>query len=136
MRALLLLLALPLWATDDDKRDSPAVVVEADRRNEKNAQQYTYVQETVRFAADKDGQMRQTGTETHEVIFVEGLKYEKLIAREGKPLTPKEQAKVDKDMRQTAAERRKRAHPTSPGGAVSRIEPIQSQDHRPWIAER
>jgi len=123
MRALLLLLALPLWATDDVNTILRHVVA-ADHRNEKNAQQYTYIQETIRFALDKDGQMRQTSTVTHEVIFVEGLKYEKLVAREGKPLTPKEQAKVDKDMSQTAAERRKRAHPTSPGGAVARTSPF------------
>lgn len=119
MRALLLLplLSLRLWAAEDVNAILKHLI-ENQRKNDKAAQQYTFVQQTERYVFDKDGQARQTGSETHDVIFVEGLKYEKLVAREGKPLSAHEQAQVEKDMRQTAAERRKHLHPIASGGAI------------------
>jgi hypothetical protein len=117
MRLLLLLVALPLWAADDVNAILKRLI-ETERKNDKAAQQYTYVEATERYVFDKDGQARKTESDTHEVIFVEGLKYEKLVAHDGKPLSPRDRARVEKDMQQTAAERRKHAHQTAPGGAV------------------
>jgi hypothetical protein len=111
-------LALPLWGAED----ANAIVsrlIQAQDAGDKLDEQYTYVQETRRFRFDKDGRPRQTEWETHEIIFVEGMAYEKLVAREGKPLSAKEQAKVAKDMQETAAYRRAHSRRLAPGGVVS-----------------
>jgi hypothetical protein len=47
------------------------------------------------------------------------LKFNKLVARNGKPLSRREQAQVEKSMRLTAEERRKRQRPTAPGGVIT-----------------
>lgn len=117
MRCLLLLLALPLWAADD----ADAILqrlVKAQEKNDQLATQYTYTEQLERFSFDRAGQPHSTGSETHDVIFVEGLRYEKLVERNGQPLSAKEQAQVEKQMQQTAAERRRMGHAVSPGGAV------------------
>jgi len=118
MRILLLLLALPLWAADD----VDAIIkraIEAQRQNDPRAQQYTFVQQTQHLTLNKAGEAHETSSATHEVIFVEGLKYQKLVARNGKPLNAKEAAQVETAMRQTAEDRRKHVHEGPVGGVVS-----------------
>jgi hypothetical protein len=117
MRALLLLVVVPLWGAEDVTAILHRLV-EAEQNNAKAAQQYTYVEDFARFRFDKDGQPRQTESNTSEVIFVEGLAYRKLVARDGKPLSPREQAQVEKQMQQTAAERRKTQRRVSAGGSI------------------
>ncbi len=80
---------------------------EADKQNDERAKQYTYVEETDNFEYDKHGQAKKTGSVTNDVIFVEGESYKRLVARDGKPLPPKEEAKEEKKLQQTAEERRK-----------------------------
>jgi hypothetical protein len=113
MRFFFLLAVLPLWAADD----ANAILrryLDADELNDKKAEQYTYVQDSAWFVRDKNGELHQNRSETHEVIFIEGLTYRKLVARNGKPLDAKEKAKVDKKMRETAEQRRKQ--PREPDG--------------------
>lgn len=80
---------------------------QADTQNEEQARQYTYVEETDNFEYDKHGQAKKTGSVTNDVIFVEGESYKRLVARDGKPLPPKEEAKEEKKLQQTAEQRRK-----------------------------
>jgi hypothetical protein len=106
-RALLALsmLLVPLCAQDVD-----AIIQhnrEANKQNDERANQYTYIEETDNFEYDKQGHAKKTGSETHDVIFVEGESYKRLVARDGKPLPPKEEAKEEKKLQQTAEERRK-----------------------------
>ncbi|HEY3841129.1 MAG TPA: hypothetical protein VGL72_31375 [Bryobacteraceae bacterium] len=112
------LLALPLCAADDASSLIKRLI-EAERNNNRRAEQYTYRQQTDRFVLDKKDKPRKTQSETHDVIFVEGMRYEKLIARNGKPLNIRDQARVEKDMRQTAEERRRREHPLPAGGIIT-----------------
>lgn len=118
MRLLLLLATLPLWAADD----ANAIVrrlIDADNRNDEKAEQYTYVQDNAWFAPGKNGEFKQSRSETLEVIFIEGLTYRKLVARNGKPIDAKEKAKVEKEMRQTAEQRRKHRAPAEGGGITN-----------------
>ncbi len=117
MHALLVLLAaLPLGAADDANAILQRVVA-AEAQNVKLARQYTSVEETTWFTYDRRGQLHKNRSETHEVIFVEGVKYRKLTARNGKRLSAREKARVEEEMRETAAERRR--HPQyAPGGSV------------------
>ena len=106
MRLLLLLAALPAWGADD----ANAILqryIDAGSRNREIAAQYTYVERIDHFFFDKKGNATKDWSETHDVIFVEGLQYKRLVARNDKPLDAREAAKEDKRLRRTAAERRK-----------------------------
>lgn len=118
IRLLVLLSALPLFGADNVHLVIERLIT-TQNQNDERAQQYTYTEETERFAFDKRGKARKTEAETHEVIFVEGIKYKKLVARNGKPLSAHEKAQVEKDMRLTAEERRKHQTPLPPGGVIS-----------------
>ena len=103
--ALLLLVTLPLWGTED----ANVIVkrfIEAQGKNWERASQYTYVEQADFFSFDKSGQPKRDRSETYEIIFVEGLTYKKLVARNERPLEPKEQSKVEKLMQRMAKERR------------------------------
>jgi len=117
MRPLVLLLAvLPLPAADDAHTILQRLI-DAQAQNDQLAKQYTNLEETEWFTYEKNGQLHKNRSETHEIIFVEGVNYKKLTARNGKPLSAREAAQVDWEMRETAEERRK--HPqTAPGGAI------------------
>lgn len=118
MRLLLLLAAMPLWAADD----ANAILrryLEADELNDKKAEQYICVEDRVWFSRDKSGELKQNRSETAEMIFVEGIAYRKLVARNGKPLDAKEKARVDKQMRETAEYRRKHRVWPDGGGFIA-----------------
>jgi hypothetical protein len=126
MPLILLLFTLRLWAADD----VDAIIkrlIQAERDNSKRAEQYTYQEETERYIFTSKGKARMTQSETHDVIFVEGLQYKKLVARNDKPLSTREQARVEKDMRQTAEERRRQEHPLPKGGVVIFSGPLSHQ---------
>jgi hypothetical protein len=106
---VVLLAILPVWGAED----ANAIVkrsIEAQSKNWERASQYTYVEQADYFSFDKNGQPKKDRSETHEIIFVEGLTYKKLIARNERPLEPKEQSKVDKLMQRIAKERREQRH--------------------------
>ena len=117
MRTLLLLLAaLPLPAAEDANAILRRLI-EADNQDHQLAGQYTYREETTWFRFDRSGRPHKNSTETHDVIFVEGVNFRKLIARNGKPLSAREAAQVEKEMQETAAERR-RHPPIAAGGSI------------------
>jgi hypothetical protein len=118
MRFALFLAVLPLWAADDANTILQRLV-EAQQRNDEKATQYTYVEDAAWFVRDKNGELHQNRSETHEVIFVEGLRYKKLLARNNKPISAKEQVQVEKEMRQTAEERRRHHQVTPSGGRIA-----------------
>jgi len=105
VKGLLLLAVLPARATED-ANDILKRFIEARNSNWKRASQYTYVEQAEFFSFNKTGQPKKDRSETHEIIFLEGLAYKKLIARNERPLATKEQAKQEKDMRRIAADRR------------------------------
>jgi len=106
MRLLPLLIAVPLWAAED----ADAILrrmVEAQTQNREPSQQYTYREDLQFFDYHKNGQTKKKNSRTYDVLYVEGLQYRRLVARDGKPLSKREEAREEKKMQQTAAERRK-----------------------------
>jgi hypothetical protein len=104
--SLLALLTLTFLAQEHpDANDIVKRFIAADKQNGEQARQYTYVQRADHFEFDK-GQPKKVGSETREIIFVEGETFEKLVSRNDKPLGAKEQAKEDKRQQQVAEERR------------------------------
>jgi len=106
VKTLFLLALAPVWA-DDRAGDILKRHLEAEVLNAKRAAEYAYIERKDNFGFDKAGSRRKESSETHDVIFVEGEPYRKLIARNERPLDAKEVAKEEKKMRSAAEARRR-----------------------------
>ncbi len=63
---------------------------------EKILDNYSYKQKITKREIGKDGILRATESETYQLSFYKGYRIRRLIEKEGKPLSPKQQAKQDK----------------------------------------
>jgi hypothetical protein len=106
MQLAAFLIALPLLAADNSVEIVKRFIA-ADNKNWERASQYTYVSQADHFSYGKNGAPKKESSETHEIIFVEGGEYKKLIARNDRPLDAKEKAREEKNLLRIAAERRK-----------------------------
>ena len=104
---LVLLAALPAWAGDDPNRILKQFI-EAEKENRERICQYTYVEQADFFRFDKNSQPRKDRSETHQIVFVEGEPYKRLVARNEWPLEAKEEAMESKKLRLIAEERLRR----------------------------
>ena len=103
-----------------------------DFTNFENRKNYTYQERTEVRMYDGKGKLAKTEVETHEILILEGQPYERLIARNDKPLSEKdvekEQKKLDKEVekrrRQSASEKAKLDK------GASRREKIPARVHR------
>jgi hypothetical protein len=73
---------------------------EVDRILEK----YTYTEAITRREIDSNGQMKVKESETFELTFYKGNRIRRLVAKNGKPLTPKEEADEQKDVEKRVRE--------------------------------
>lgn len=64
---------------------------------EKMLDTYSFVQKSTKREFDKDGRLRETESETRQLSFYKGYRISRLIEKNGKPLTEKEQREADKD---------------------------------------
>jgi hypothetical protein len=115
MRALLtVLLAMPALA--QDPREIFRRSVEKDQVNRALRQQYTFIEKSVEKELDKDGQPKKTESSVHDVSILYGHQFRRLIEKDGKPLSTKDQQKEKERLEkftakwthETAEERRKR----------------------------
>jgi hypothetical protein len=58
---------------------------------------YSYEQKIIKRELGKDGVLREKESETFQLSFYKGQRISRLIAKNGRPLTEKEQAEADKD---------------------------------------
>ncbi len=63
---------------------------------ERILEDYSYKQKVISRKLTKDGRLRETESETVQLTFYKGYRIERLIAKNGKPLTPKQQKDADK----------------------------------------
>ncbi|GIU77357.1 MAG: hypothetical protein KatS3mg005_0595 [Bryobacteraceae bacterium] len=100
---------LAVHAQDPDPLEIIRRSVEKDRLNFERANDYSYVQHTEQRMLDKDGRVAKVESRTYDVIVIDGEPYEKLIAKDGKPLSEsearKEQEKLDRELARRRAER-------------------------------
>ena len=81
--------------------------IEERKANLPRARQYTLTNKETHIFFDGKGEEKSRSSKTFDVVFLEGDTYRKLIARDDKPLSAGEAAKVEKEMQKTAEERRK-----------------------------
>ncbi len=110
MTPCLLLPLLAVHAQEPDPLDIVRRSVEKDRLNFERANDYSYVQHTEQRRFSRGGRVSRFESRTFDVIVIDGEPYEKLIAKDGRPLSEsearKEQAKLDREL-----ERRRREKP-------------------------
>ena len=81
-------------------------VAEKDMVNDMRQRDYTYIEREEEHRLDGKGQVKSTETKTSEVMMVYGDQIERLIAKNDKPLSPKDAAKEDERI-QKITEKRK-----------------------------
>ena len=65
---------------------------------------YSYNQKQINREVGKDGVLRETGSETIQLSFYKGNRIQRQIEKNGKPLSEKEQRKVDEDVQKRVEE--------------------------------
>jgi hypothetical protein len=93
-----LLLSLGGALLAQDPREIIRKSVERDLTNFERARNYTFIQRAEEREIDGKGNVKKTDIETHEIIFLAGRPYEKLISRDDKPLDSKEARKEEEKM--------------------------------------
>ena len=102
--------------------------VAATDRNWKEAPNYVYTLHEVDKKLDSDGNVKSETINTWEVMVLDGSEYKKLLARNGKPLTPKQKAAEEKKY---WAEKWRREHqsPSERATRIAKYEKERKQDH-------
>ena len=106
---------------------------ERDEKNDLIARQYTFQQRIEKRNLDRQGEIKSSKSLTHDVTLLDGSAYERLIAKNDRPLSPneeqKEQRKLDKSIRKMQNE-------TSKQRARRLAERDKAKkEQRKWIAE-
>jgi len=81
-------------------------VAEKDMVNDMRQRDYTYIEREEEHRLDGKGQVKSTETKTSEVMMVYGDQIERLIAKNDKPLSPKDAAKEDERIQKITAKRK------------------------------
>ncbi len=71
---------------------------------EKILEDYTYKQQIIKRELEDDGKLRVTESETFQLSFYEGYRIQRLIAKDGKPLSANEQKDADEDAQKRVRE--------------------------------
>ena len=93
------------------------VVADKDIENDKRQRDYTYIEQEVQNNLDGKGRVKSTETKTYEIMEIYGEQMQRLIEKDGKPLSEKEAAKeetkiqkaIDKRKNESEGDRKKRA---------------------------
>ncbi len=91
---------------------TPAVLLADVERNEKRMEalqrDYTYHVHTEEQQLDKNGAVKKTETEDAESLTIDGIRVDRVTARNGKPLTPEEQGKENDRIDKVVAKAKQR----------------------------
>jgi hypothetical protein len=133
--------ASPQWATAENAtplssnqiRDLIQRAAENDMENEKKLLNYTYVEYTEEHRLDGKGQVKSTETKTREVMILYGGQVERLVAKNGKPLSPKQAEEEDARI-QKIIDKRKNETPEQTAKRLKQEEK-EREDTRRFIRE-
>ena len=106
MRLIPVLLLAGASLLAQDARDIVRKSVHLDSRNWNLAKEYTYVERVHFREFDDEGKLKRTRRRAHEVMFLYGQTYRKLVERDDKPLPPDEVRLEEEKLNRAIAERR------------------------------
>src|SRR5262245_61464556 len=91
--------------------DVPALLKEVGKNQDevdRLLEKYTYTETITKRELDSNGRMKVKESETFEMTFHKGARIRRLVAKNGKPLSPKEEADAQKDVEKRIREIEKR----------------------------
>jgi len=100
-------LAVSVCLGAEDTREIVRRSVNVGDENLKAARNYTFRERSEERTLDGAGRVTKTESETRDITVLSGSPYRRLIARDDKPLPPKDERKEDEKLRKIAEERRK-----------------------------
>ncbi|MBA3693964.1 MAG: hypothetical protein H0W77_11095, partial [Acidobacteria bacterium] len=87
--------------------DIPRLLMELQKNEDKIdeiLEDYSYTQKSIKRELGKDGVLRETESETFQLSFYKGNRIRRLVEKNGKPLSEKEQTDEDKNVQKRVAE--------------------------------
>ena len=124
----------------DEKRSEPtdplAIMrraVQKDIFNWEEAKDYTYLERSQEDTLDGDGHVKSSKSETNEILVLYGEPFERMVAKDDKPLSDKEKKKQDEEFEK---ETRKRENET-PEERQKRLQKYEKEreDGRAFVRE-
>lgn len=123
----------PASLTPDEVKQLIQKAAENDIENDKKAHNYTYIQREEDHKLDSKGEVKSTESTTSEVLMLYGSEVDRVIAKNDKPLSPKDAAKeeekiqkiIDKRKNETEEQREKRL----------KAEEKDREESRQWVRE-
>jgi hypothetical protein len=103
----MLWLALPALVSAQDPLEIIHRATELDRRDTELSRSYTFLQRQERRDMDSKGRVTKTESETFDVTLLEGSPYRRLVARNDRPLSAKDQHKEEEKLQKSIEDRRK-----------------------------
>src|SRR5262249_13626444 len=130
--------------------DIPALLKEVGKNEDeidRLLEKYTYTETVTKRELDSNGQMKIKESETFELTFYKGSRIRRLVGRNGKPLSPKEEADAQKDVEKRVREIEKResekdkkeretaqkASKSDPGSDQAGVDQEDERNERPSI---
>jgi hypothetical protein len=107
VRALAVLFVTALYLAGQNAAEIVRRSVQADQRTLEQAKDYTYQQTEIERDLDASGKVTSTESKTFDVLILYGKPFRKLVAKDGKPLRPREQAEQESKL-QKEIDKRKR----------------------------
>jgi hypothetical protein len=106
---------------------------ENDIENDKKLHNYTYFEDINERRLDSKGEVKSTETKTREIMMLYGSQVERLVAKNGKPLSAKEAAEEDQRIQKIVNKRRDE----TPEQAAKRLkqEEKEQEDTRRFVRE-
>ncbi|HEX8636996.1 MAG TPA: hypothetical protein VF692_02955, partial [Pyrinomonadaceae bacterium] len=97
---------------------------------------YSFNQKIISREVGKDGVLRETESETRQLSFYKGFRITRLVEKNGKPLSEKEQESEDEDVQKRVAEIEKQiAKKEAKAAAKASGEPSDDENRRVSLAE-
>jgi hypothetical protein len=132
MRLVALIALSTALSFAQDPRQIVLRSLELDSRNERIARNYTFLTRTETRQVDGQGRLKQRRVLTYDVTLLEGSPYQRLIARDDKPLSPAEERKEEEKLRKSIEQRRKET-PDQRARRLADWEKKRRQDHEPLL---
>ena len=107
MNARLLCLLLPAVVFAQDPVEIVRRAVELDRKDTEISRNYTFLERQEQRELDSGGKLKHTQSETFDVTLLEGSPYRRMVAKDDRPLPPKDQRKEEERLQRSIADRRK-----------------------------
>lgn len=88
------------------------VVADKDIENDKRQRDYTYIEREVQNNLDGKGNKKSTEVKTYEILEIYGEQVERLVAKDDKPLSPKDVAKEEEKIQKVIDKRKNESEET------------------------